>query len=180
MARAGRGDDPVGDLLDRHLAPVHAFVARRIWDRNAAESVTATTFTRVAEVLRTDGLGRETARGVLYRTAVTIVASRSRSVDGAGNPGVGVSEPSWSDPTDGELSAARLLAAGLAREDLSRALLALPPVPRRLLVLRFLDGLGPDELCAVLECSRATLAVRLRAALRALADAAGRGVTDAA
>jgi DNA-directed RNA polymerase specialized sigma24 family protein len=181
-ARAERADDVVADLLDRHLAPVHAFVARRIWDRRAAEAVTATTFARVAERIRRGDLHRETASGVLYRTAVAVVATRRRPGVGTGDTGTAdgdASEPGWPDTPDGELSAARLLAAGLDRHEVSRALLALPPGPRRLIVLRFLDGLGPDELCAVLECSRATLAIRLRAALRALADGVA-GVSDAA
>jgi DNA-directed RNA polymerase specialized sigma24 family protein len=47
-------------------------------------------------------------------------------------------------------------------------------------VLRVLDGLEPDDLCALLECSRATLSVRLGQALRALGDAVRRETTDAA
>jgi len=84
------------------------------------------------------------------------------------------------EATIGDESAARALAATLDRDVLRRALLVLPENHRRLLVLRFLDGLEPDELCSVLVCSRATLAVRLHRALRALREAVARESSDAA
>lgn len=182
------GPRSLGELYDVHLPRVHAFVARRIWDPHVVEAVTAATFARVFGTIRRDGLGEEAVGAWLYRTASGILSVRRRSVPQPGpmahdseppepaEPG----EPGWIDAPDGDATAARLLAAALDRNALSRALLALSRADQRLLVLRFLDGLEPDELCATLECSRATLAYRLRRALRTLADGALREATDAA
>lgn len=175
VARSGIDPEALAELHDAWLVRIHAFVARRVWDRRVAEIVVAATFARVFGAVRRDGLRRESFGGLLYRAATAILAERARI--GARAPGP--PDGSWLEPTDGETSAARLLATTLEGEHLGRALLALPRGHRRLLVLAFLDGLEPDELGAVLECSRATLAIRLRRALRALHDAATLEPADA-
>ena len=68
----------------------------------------------------------------------------------------------------GDERAAQALESAIDRDVIRRALEAVAPDHRRLLVLRYLDGLGTDELCAVLGCSPATLAVRHHRALRAV------------
>jgi RNA polymerase sigma factor (sigma-70 family) len=184
VARSAADPDALAELHDAWLVRIHAFVARRVWDRRAAEIVVAATFARVFGAVRRDGLRRESFGGVLYRTATAILAERRR-VSAAAPV---AHEDAWVDPDDGEASAARLLANAIGggdtadgrRDALGRALLVLPPAQRRILVLAFLAGLEPDELCAVLECSRSTLAIRLRRALRALHDAARRDAVDAA
>jgi RNA polymerase sigma-70 factor (ECF subfamily) len=152
-------------LQDRHLARIHAFVARRVADPAAAEAVTAATFERAFGIARRDGFGREPIGASLHRLASAAVAEwvRRRGANG-----------------DGDEAAARAFGAALGRAELRRALFALPETQRRLIVLRFFDGLAPDELCAVLECSHASLDVRLRRALRALHDAAAHEAIDAA
>jgi RNA polymerase sigma-70 factor (ECF subfamily) len=176
VARSAADPAALAELHDAWLVRVHAFVARRVWERRAAEIVVAATFARVFGAIRRDGLRRESFGGLLYRTATAILAERARIGVAAPGPPDGA----WIEPADGDTSAGRLLAKELDRDGLGGALLALPPAQRRLLVLAFLDGLEPDELCAVLECSRSTLAVRLRRALRRLADAATQDHGDAA
>lgn len=175
VARSAVDPDALAELHDAWLVRIHAFVARRVWDRRAAEIVVAATFARVFAAIGRDGLRRESFGGLLYRAATAILAERARIEAGAPRPPDGA----WIEPADGETSAARLLANALDREDLGHALLGLPRAQRRLLVLAFLDGLEPDELGAVLECSRATLAIRFRRALRALHDAAATEASDA-
>lgn len=176
VARSAADPAALAELHDAWLIRVHAFVARRVWDRRAAEIVVAATFARVFGAIRRDGLRRESFGGLLYRTATALLTERARI--GAAAPGP--PDGAWIEPADGDTSAGRLLANELEREGLGRALLTLPPAQRRVLILAFLDGLEPDELCAVLECSRSTLAIRLRRALRGLADASAREAGDAA
>jgi RNA polymerase sigma-70 factor (ECF subfamily) len=68
----------------------------------------------------------------------------------------------------GDDRATRAFDAAIDRDVLRRALAAMSTEHRRLLVLRYLDGLTTEELCAVLGCSPATLAVRHHRALRAM------------
>jgi DNA-directed RNA polymerase specialized sigma24 family protein len=58
--------------------------------------------------------------------------------------------------------------------------MSLPAGQRELLVMRFYDDLDTTELCAVLGCSRETLAVRQHRALRALRAAVARESIDVA
>ena len=53
-------------------------------------------------------------------------------------------------------------------------------VHRRVIVLKYFDGLEVDELCAALGCSRQTFAVKLHRALRALRVAVHQEAIDAA
>jgi RNA polymerase sigma-70 factor, ECF subfamily len=68
----------------------------------------------------------------------------------------------------------------LDRDQLRRALGQISANHREVLVLRFYDDLDTSEICAVLGCSRETLAVRLHRALRALRLAVAKEATDVA
>jgi RNA polymerase sigma-70 factor (ECF subfamily) len=83
------------------------------------------------------------------------------------------------DEVPGDL-ALDALAAALDRDQLRRALKSLPDNHRDVLVLRFYDDLDAAEMCAVLDCSRETLAVRLHRALRALRAAVAKESADVA
>jgi hypothetical protein len=73
VARSAADPDALAELHDAWLVRIHAFVARRVWDRRAAEIVVAATFARVFGAVRRDGLRRESFGGVLYRTATASV-----------------------------------------------------------------------------------------------------------
>lgn len=175
-----------GELYDFYLPRIHAFVLRRVRDRSVAEDLTAMTFERALGAVRRDGFRNESLGGWLYRVAANATVDHVRRA--------GRTVPMPIEPDDrrrrgahttrdvllGDEAAARAFTAALDRDVLRRALLALRENHRRLIVLRFMDGLEPDELCAVLECSRATLAVRLHRALRALRDAVQREAIGAA
>ncbi len=198
MARSRLDASAFGELYDFYLPRIHAFVLRRVRDRSVAEDLTAMTFERALGAVRRDTFRNESLGGWLYRVAANVVVDHVRREgrtvplpidDGAGHndssngstgaygaarDGVG------GGPVLGDEAAARAFASALDRDVLRRALLVLPANHRRLIVLRFLDGLEPDELCSVLECSRTTLSVRLHRALRALRDAIARESIDAA
>ena len=66
------------------------------------------------------------------------------------------------------------------RDSMWHALAGLPPRQRAVLVLRYYDDLDSVEMCAILGCSRETLAVRIHRSLRALRHAIAKESADVA
>jgi RNA polymerase sigma-70 factor (ECF subfamily) len=189
VARARADVAAFGELYDWYLPRIHGFIARRVEDRAVTEDLTATTFERALGAIRRADFRNESFGGFLYRVAANAIvdhARRSRwtvplgarASDYAGldgDNGAGRDDASLGDDT-----ATRAFAAALDRDVLRRALLQLPETHRRVIVLKYFDGLEIDELCAALGCSRATFAVKLHRALRALRGAMTLETTDAA
>ena len=189
VARARADVAAFGELYDWYLPRVHGFIARRVEDRAVTEDLTATTFERALGAIRRADFRNESFGGFLYRVAANAIvdnARRSRwtvplgtragdyaSLDGDERAG-------RDDATLGDDAATRAFAAALDRDVLRRALLQLPEAHRRVIVLKYFDGLELDELCAALGCSRATFAVKLHRALRVLRAAMTVETTDAA
>jgi RNA polymerase sigma-70 factor (ECF subfamily) len=168
-----------GDLYDFYLPRIYGFVIRRVGQRDVAEDLTAMTFERALGAVRRDDFRNESFGGFLYRVASNAIVDHTRR--GKRIVPLGVRASDWDDgslddgPSRnghehllGDEAAAAALGAALDREVLRRAMRDLPEGHRRVLVLKFYDGLETDELCAALACSRATLAVKLHRALRAL------------
>lgn len=196
VARARVDAAAFGELYDWYLPRIHAYVIRRVGDRDVAQDVTATSFERALEAVRKPGFRNDSFGGFLYRVAANAIvdhARRSRRTvpfgaragDFAGEAaGEGAHDGHRTDaePGDeiGDERATHALAAALDRDTIRRALLRLSETHRQVIVMKFLDGLEIDELCAILECSRATFAVKLHRALAALRDAMAQEATDAA
>ncbi len=148
------------ELYDYYLPRIYGFIFRRIQERDVAEDITATTFQRGLEALRRGTFRNDSFGGWLYRVAANAVVDHVR----AGSRVVPMDE---SAPFDAEPSLAAFTAS-LERDELRAAMHRLPEGHRRLLLLRFFDDLDTDEICAVLGCSRRTLAVKLHRAIAAL------------
>ena len=183
VARARVDASAFGELYDFYLPRIHGFVARRLGDRAATEDVTAMTFERALSAVRRDDFRNDSFGGWLYRVAANAVVDHVRH----GRRTIPLSRSAWgSDGSEveqerfGDERAERALTAALDRDELGRALARLTEDHRRLLVLRYLDGLNTDEQCAVLRCSAATLAVRHHRALRALRAAVATESSDVA
>jgi RNA polymerase sigma-70 factor (ECF subfamily) len=185
VARSRADPAAFGELYDFYLPRIFAFVARRVRDRAAVEDLTAMTFERALLVVRRDDFRNESFGGWLYRVATNAIVDQARrerhaiplgirASDGPGAAG----DRSGHEP--GDESAAAAFAAAIDRDQLRRGLAAVAPQHRQVLVLRFLDGLEPVELAAVLGCSRSAAAVRVHRALRALRETMARESTDAA
>ncbi len=179
-----------GELYDFYLPRIYGFIVRRVGDRTAAEDLTAMTFERALGAVRRDDFRNDSFGGFLYRVAANAVvddARRSRRT-----VPLGVRASDWDDGSvpghrgsDGERPvgdemAAAALGAALDRDVLRQALRELPESHRRVIVLKFFDGLEIDELCAALGCSRPTLAVKVHRALRALRAAVAKESSDVA
>lgn len=186
MARSRVDASAFGELYDYYLPRVYGFVVRRVGDRTVAEDLTAMTFERALGAVRRDGFRNDAFGGWLYRVASNAVIDHVRRGRRTIPLGVRASDVWGEDgnvtgiPEPGDDAAASAFAATLDREVLRQALLRLPETHRRVIVLKYFDGLEIDELCGALGCSRATLAVKVHRALRALKAAAQQEGIDAA
>jgi RNA polymerase sigma-70 factor (ECF subfamily) len=183
VARARVDPLAFGELYDFYLPRIHGFVARRLADRAAVEDVTAMTFERALAAIRSGRFADGAFGGWLYRVAANAVIDhvrRSRRSIPFGHRAIDADREGRDERTLGDERAERALAAALDRDELRRALRRVPEHHRRLLVLRYLDGLTTDELCALLDCSPATLAVRHHRALAAVRSTLAREASDVA
>lgn len=184
---AGARADPAafGELYDYYLPRIYGFIARRVEDRDVAEDLTAATFERALGAVRRDDFENAAFGGFLYRVAANAVIDhvrrRRRTIP------LGIRASDLDEDGDAELAesigdeaATRAFAAAVDRDVLRRALVRLPDAHRRVILLKYFDGLGPEELAAALGCSRQTLAVKLHRALRALRGVVDREAFDAA
>ena len=177
VARARVDPSAFAELYDVYLPRIHGFVARRLADRAAAEDVTAMVFERALGAVRRDDFRNEAFGGWLYRVAANAVVDHVRRSRRSVPFGMAVGRRATDGGPDrgdeagiGDERAAAALGAALDRDVVRRALALVRDAHRRLLTLRYLDGLGTDELCAVLGCTPATLAVRHHRALRAVRE----------
>jgi RNA polymerase sigma-70 factor (ECF subfamily) len=188
VARSRLDRAAFAELYDFYLPRIFGFVVRRVGDRTVAEDVTATTFERALGVISRGDFRNDSFGGWLYRVASNAIVDHVRRSGRtvplgvrAGDAGeAGDGRASDAELAIGDEAAAAAFAAAIDRDLIGRALLRLPEHHRRLIVLKFLDGLETDELCAVLGCSRPTFAVKLHRALRALRAAIAQESIDAA
>ena len=174
-----------GKLFDRYLPDVYAFVARRVDDRAVAERLTASALERAFAAVVAGDVASESLGAFLYRVAATAVVDHARRGRRAIPGGVRASDLDQGDDrliaeSIADEAATRAYAASIDGDRLRRALVRLPDAHRRVLLLKYFDGLGPDEMCAALACSRATLGTDLLLALQALRAVLDRWAIDAA
>jgi RNA polymerase sigma-70 factor (ECF subfamily) len=185
VVRARTDAGAFGELYDHYLPRLYGFVARRVGERGAAEEITASTFQRGLETIRSGTLRNDALGGWLFRVAASAIVDRARRGERDVPPGVragDLAEPDSErhEPLVGDEVATAAFAAALDRDELRRGLRRLTEAQRRVVVLRFFDDLNTVELCAALGVSAGTLTVRLERALRALNQAAAGKGTHAA
>ena len=173
-------------LCDECLPKVYAYVGSRVGDRQAAEEIATTAFQRAADVAHEAVFDGAAFRSFVFRVAASAVVDHARRSRGTYPSGVRASDfdramdPRRSAQVATDDIAARAFVAAIDRRALRRAILRLPDPQRRLIVLRYLDGLSVEEQCAVLGWSRETLARRVHVALRAVHAALTEEASDAA
>lgn len=187
VAALRRGDEAAfASLVDRHHSSLIRLAMAHVSDRSVAEEVVQETWIGVLE-----GLNRFEGRSSLKTWIFSILTNKAKtrgvresrhvSFSAVGAPGGESDEPAV-DPS-------RFLASGLGAghwalpphpwdEDtpeklllskeggayLDKAIQALPPNLRQVLVLRDVEGLGSKEVCALLEISEANQRVLLHRA----------------
>lgn len=185
VARARADAAAFGELYDFYLPRIYGFIARRVEERAVAEDLTSTTFERALSAVRREDFRNASFGGFLYRVAANAVIDHARRSNRTIPLGVRAADLDEDGDADrfesiGDESATRAFAAAVDRDVLRRALVRLPDAHRRLIILKYFDGLEADELSAALGCSRQTLAVKLHRALRALRGVVEREAIDAA
>jgi RNA polymerase sigma-70 factor (ECF subfamily) len=174
-----------GELYDFYLPRIYGFIARRVADRSVAEDLTATTFERALGAVRRADFQNASFGGFLYRVAANAVIDHARRTRRTIPLGIRASDLDDGDDrraaeSIGDEAATRAFSAAIDRDILRRALQRIHDAQRRVIVLKYFDGLEVEELCAALGCTRQTLAVRLHRALRALRAALDQEASDAA
>lgn len=177
VARAASDPAAFAVLYDFYLPRIYGYLVRRVEDRTVAEDLTATTFERALGAVRSDGFRNDAFGGWLYRVASNalvdhvrrerrFVPATMRASDGDPDRPDGAEDAALASTADDRALAA--FGAAIERDALARALAELPANHRRVVLLRYVDGLEGPELADALGCSRPTAAVRLHRALRAL------------
>ena len=185
VARARVDPAAFGELYDFYLPRIYGFIARRLGDRSAAEDVTAMTFERALTAVRRADFRNDSFGGWLYRVAANAAVDHARRSRwtvplGGGRRATDGGPDRDAEALIGDERAEAALTAAIDRDQLRTALARLPAAHRQVIVLRYLDGLETDELCAVLGCSPATLAVKVHRALRAMRASLASESIDAA
>lgn len=162
-ARARAGDRAAFVALYRELyPPVARFVARRVASTADAEDVVARTFHRFLEALPALDAARGTPLALALGIARNAVIDQRRAARPAGplEEAGGLADPA-TGPDEALLERERL-------EAVARLLDGLPGETRRLLELRFGDGLRHAEIAALTGGSEAAVRQRLHRSLRDL------------
>jgi RNA polymerase sigma-70 factor (ECF subfamily) len=170
--------------FDADLLRIYAFVARRIDDRSAAEELTTRVFERALGAVQRSELERADVGAFLYRVAANAIVDHARRARRSIPTRVRASDmDQGTDRVDAEAisdeAAVRGFSAAIDRAALRRALVDLREHDRRVILLKYFDGLAPDELGAALGASPAAFQEQLEAAMEALRSALAEG-TDAA
>lgn len=172
------------ELYDFYLPRIYGYLVRRVEERTVAEDLTSVTFERALLALRAGTFRNESFGGWLYRVAGNALVDHVRR----GRRYVPLGMRASDGETDDEAGAASAVddraldafAVAVERDALAGALRQLPAQHRRVVLLRYVDGLDPDEVAEALGCSKPTAAVRLHRALRALRAVMEREASDVA
>ena len=153
--------DEYGDALFRH-----AFL--RISDREKAIDVVHDTFTKVWTYVR-NGHDIEQFRPFLYKVLNNLIIDSYRKTREVSLDAIldheGVDEGSFDELSE---STAESLAATIDGKKAFQMLTEIPDIYREVLILTFVDGLGPKEISALIEESENTVSVRLHRGLSLL------------
>jgi RNA polymerase sigma-70 factor (ECF subfamily) len=161
--RARGGDaDAFAQLYRRHVDHVHAFAWYRTRDREAAEEITSAAFERAWRAMPTFQWRGGGFRPWVFQIAATETGGWYRRRTRAGR----LAERVAAEPL---LEADEVPAGPDPRlDDLVAALATLRPRYQEVITLRYLSNFSPEDAAAVMDCSKATLAVILHRAMGAL------------
>jgi RNA polymerase sigma-70 factor (ECF subfamily) len=144
----------------------HAFL--RLSNREKAVDVVHDTFTKVWSYIR-DGHEIDTFRPFLYKVLNNLIIDEYRKRKEASLDAMlekeGVDEGSFPDLTE---STAEVLAATIDGKKAFELLEELPDQYREVIILRFVDQLGPSEISALIEETENVISVRIHRGLKLL------------
>jgi RNA polymerase sigma-70 factor (ECF subfamily) len=162
MARLQAGDErALEQLMQRHQAPLYGFLSRRVG--SAADDVFQETWIRVVRARERFDTERRFAAW-LYWIANNLCRDRYRRSDAMRRA---VDSYRAEDETLREAQQPPGVGAG---DTMRERVLALPDRLREVLVLRYYEDLGEEEMARMLGVPRGTIKSRLHAAVKALRD----------
>jgi RNA polymerase sigma-70 factor (ECF subfamily) len=165
VERARTDPNAFAELYRRHVNAVHAFAYRRSRSMELADEITASTFERALRALPGFTWRDGGFKAWLYRIAANELASHYRKAQRLNSPrGRRAAAELHADVVEDEPPAV----AAADNVQLLAALGTLNERYQRVITLRYLAGLSPDEAAAAMQVSKATLAVVLHRALGAL------------
>lgn len=151
------------DALFRHAT-------LRISDREKAIDLVHDTFTKVWTYIR-NGHDVENFRPFLYKVLNNLIIDEYRKQKEASLDALlerdGVDEGSFPELSESSVEA---LAATIDGKQAMSLIATLPDVYREVLLLRFVDGLGPREMSTLIEESENVISVRIHRGLKLLRD----------
>jgi RNA polymerase sigma-70 factor (ECF subfamily) len=178
IRRLNGGDIATGEHFTSYFEGLLQVKLRRAgWSRADIEDMCQTTFLRVLQTLRADGIENPERIGG-YVNAVCTNVMRELSRSHAKHPSV---DASRTEPTDKNLNMEGLLIHEDRRKFVQTALQEMPPLEREVLRMVFLEELSRNEICKRMDIGRDYLRVILHRALvhfRALAERAGAARTS--
>jgi len=152
-----------GDALFRHAAI-------RISDRERSIDLVHDTFTKVWSYVRA-GHEIESYRPFLYKVLNNLIIDEYRKQKESSLDALmekdGVDEGTFNELHE---SSTEALAATLDGRQAMELIAKLPDVYREVLILRFIDGLGPKEMSVLIEETENVISVRLHRGLKLLRD----------
>lgn len=163
-----------GELFERYAGRVYGFLVRRLGDPSLAEDLYQETFLRLHRA-RGSYDSRRPFRawlfGIVHNLLTDTLRDRARTLETTstdqtpdrGQPGI---QPTGADELpSGDISPERLVAAQEISSSIARALAALPPDERTVIILARFEGLSYDDIGDIL--GRSTAATK-QLAYRAL------------
>lgn len=151
------------DALFRHAA-------MRISDRERSIDIVHDTFTKVWTYVR-NGHDIENYRPFLYKVLNNLIIDEYRKQKEASLDALlerdGVDEGSFPELSESSVEA---LAATIDGKQAFELIGKLPDVYREVLIMRFVDGLGPREMSTLIEESENVISVRIHRGLKMLRD----------
>jgi RNA polymerase sigma factor (sigma-70 family) len=158
------------ELYDRHAAPIHRYVTRRLGD-GAADDVVAETFLVAFRGRHRYNLGRSDARPWLYGIAANVIGKYRRAEvrmwRALARTGADSAAEGHADRVGDRVSAAAV------QRGLAAALAGLAPGDRDVLLLIAWADLSYDEVAAALEIPVGTVRSRLNRARRKARETLG-------
>ncbi|MBN1248070.1 MAG: sigma-70 family RNA polymerase sigma factor [Anaerolineae bacterium] len=145
LRRAQNWDESaLAEIYDTFGPPIHRYIYRKTGNLDAAQDLTSETFHRFLLALKRGGGPREHLSGWLYRVAHNLIVDYYR--DQPDVPHAALDDADPSRPATQDEHVARKDRASRARA----ALLALTPLQRQVISLRYLEEMSLKDTAAVL------------------------------